>query len=60
MRGLQRILFMFGPMIFRAGAKYYKKYQARKQQEEFAQKPYNEADDKINSEDPAYKNKDLV
>ncbi len=60
MRGLSRILFMFGPMIFRAASKYYNKYQAKKQQEDFAQKPHNEAEGKMDPDKGTYKNKDLV
>jgi len=60
MRGLTRILFMFGPMIFRAASKYYNKYQAKKQQEEFAQQQDNQAADKMNPDEGTYSNKDLV
>lgn len=60
MRGLPRILMMFAPMIFRTVSKYYRQWQAKKQQEDMAQQPYNEAGDKINPDQGTYKNKDLV
>ena len=60
MRGLPRMLIMFAPMIFRAASKYYKKWQANKQREEFAQHPHNQAEDKLNPDKTTYKNEDMV
>jgi len=60
MRGLPRMLMMFAPMIFRAVSKYYKKWQANKQQQEYAQAQENQAADKLNPDGTTYKNEDMV
>jgi|GEM_PF-2991033 hypothetical protein len=60
MRGLPRMLIMFAPMIFRAASKYYKKWQATRQQEEYAQDAYNQAEEKLNPDKTTYKNEDMV
>ncbi len=60
MRGLPRMLMMFAPMIFRAASKYYNKWQANRQQEEFSQSQQNHAKDKINPDGTTYKKEDMV
>ena len=47
-------------MIFRAASKYYNKWQANRQQEEFSQSQQNQAKDKINPDGTTYKKEDMV
>ncbi len=60
MRGLPRLLMMFAPMIFRAVSKFIKNRNAQKQAEEYTQKPYNQAEDKLKPDGENYKKDDLV